>query len=87
MQPAPHALCGVCPYGALVGGARQRRFDKTSFKPRKLLENAYAAKPGIARHVVGRQTHRLRISATIYMNPRANTIIVHVSGADSYHTT
>jgi len=24
----------------LVGGTRQRRFDGTSFKPRKLLENA-----------------------------------------------
>jgi len=29
------AVCGV-----LVGGARQRRFDGTHFKPRKLLENA-----------------------------------------------
>ncbi|HET9907734.1 MAG TPA: hypothetical protein VFQ23_13865 [Anaerolineales bacterium] len=28
----------------LVGGTRQRDFDGTNFKPRKLLENAHAAK-------------------------------------------
>jgi len=28
----------------LVGGTRQRHFDGTNFKPRKLPENAHAAK-------------------------------------------
>ena len=28
------------PFGVLVGGRRQRRFNGTNFKPRKLLENA-----------------------------------------------
>jgi hypothetical protein len=32
------------PSGVLVGGTRQRRFDGTNLKPRKLLENAHAAK-------------------------------------------
>src|SRR5215216_297281 len=39
----------LCPCGVLVGGVRERHFHGTNFKPRKLLENAHAAK---------RQSHR-----------------------------
>jgi len=34
---APHAFCGV-----LVSGTRERRFDGTHSKPRKVPENAHA---------------------------------------------
>ena len=35
LRYAPHDRCGV-----LVGGTRQRHFDGTNTKPRKLSENA-----------------------------------------------
>jgi len=34
----------LCPCGVLVGGTRERHYDGTSPKPRKLPENAHAAK-------------------------------------------
>jgi hypothetical protein len=36
----------------LVGGTRQRHFDGTSFKPRKLLKNAHAKRPTSRVHAV-----------------------------------
>jgi hypothetical protein len=45
------------PSGVLVGGTRQRYFDGTHFKPRKLPENAQTPTTMAPTHFVGDRVH------------------------------